>query len=124
MNREIGMDMCEYRWICGYEDILVLVYRQKRGDIGMMRKRQRYIDRKGLIQGRGGSECGDIDIELLIINANAPCNIIACSSRHNFDFLEIAGNVQKFIDLYGKSAKNCRKSSYDNWLLSYKYIIM
>lgn len=27
MNREIGMDMYEYRWICGYEDILVLVYR-------------------------------------------------------------------------------------------------
>ena len=71
--------------------------------------------------GTGG---GDIDIELLIINAMRSRNIIACSSRHNFDFLEIAGNVQKFIDLYGKSAKNCRKSSYDNWLLSYDYIIM
>lgn len=71
-----------------------------------------------------GNGYGDIDIELLIINANAPCNIVACSSHSDFDFLEIAGNVQKFIDLYGKSAKNCRKSSYDNWLLSYDYIIM
>ena len=38
MNREIGMDMDEYRWICGYEDILVLVYRYKRIDIGMIRE--------------------------------------------------------------------------------------
>lgn len=60
----------------------------------------------------------------LITNANAPCNIVACSSHHKFDFLENVGNVQKFIDLYGKSAKNCRKSSYDNWLLSYNHIIM
>ena len=64
------------------------------------------------------------EAELLVTNAIAPCNIVAYSSRSNFDFLEIAGNVQKFIDLYGKSAKNCRKSSYDNWLLSYDYIIM
>ena len=71
-----------------------------------------------------GEGVGDIDIELLIINAMRPCNIVACSSHSDFDFLEIAGNVQKFIDLYGKSAKNCRKSSYDNWLLSYDYIIM
>ena len=61
---------------------------------------------------------------MLVINAIAPCNIVAYSSRSDFDFLEIAGNVQKFIDLHGKSAKNCRKSSYDNWLLSYEYIIM
>ena len=73
---------------------------------------------------RVGNGYEDIDIELSIINANAPRNIVTCSSRSNFDFLEIAGNVQKFIDLYGKSAKNCRKSSYDNWLLSYDYIIM
>lgn len=71
-----------------------------------------------------GLGCGDIDIELLIINAKRSRNIVTCSSRHNFDFLEIAGNVPKFIDLHGKSAKKCRKSSYDNWLLSYKYIIM
>lgn len=38
MNREIGMDMCEYRWICKYEDILVLVYRYDGIDIGMMGK--------------------------------------------------------------------------------------
>lgn len=81
------------------------------------------IEKDGCREGVGDGG-GEIDIELLIINANAPCNIIARSSRHNFDFLEIAGNVQKFIDLYGKSAKNCRKSSYDNWLLSYDYIIM
>lgn len=74
--------------------------------------------------GEGVGRCGDGDMGKLIINANAPCNIVACSGRSNFDFLEIAGNVQKFIDLYGKSAKNCRKSSYDNWLLSYEYIIM
>ena len=67
--------------------------------------------------------CEDVWLQL-ITNANAPCNIVTCSSRSDFDFLEIAGNVQKFIDLYGKSAKNCQKSSYDNWLLSYKYIIM
>lgn len=53
MNREIGMDMYEYRWICGYEDILVLVYRYDEIDIGIVKKRQGYIDRKGLIQGRG-----------------------------------------------------------------------
>lgn len=53
MNRENGMDMDEYRCICEYGNILVLVYRQKRVDIGMVKKRQRYIDRKGLIQGRG-----------------------------------------------------------------------
>lgn len=61
---------------------------------------------------------------MLVTNANAPCNIVPCSNRSDFDFLEIAGNVQKFIDLYGKSAKNAGKNSYDNWLLSYDYIIM
>lgn len=81
------------------------------------------IEKDGIGEGMGNGYV-DIGIELLIINANAPCNIVACSSRSDFDFLEIAGNVQKFIDLYGKSAKNCRKSSYDNWLLSYGYIIM
>ena len=73
---------------------------------------------------RVGNGYEDIDIELSIINAMRPCNIVACFSRSNFDFLEIAGNVQKFIDLHGKSAKNCRKSSYDNTQLSYDYIIM
>lgn len=47
----MGMDV--YRCICEYEDILVLVYRYSGIDIGIVRKRQRYIDRKGLIQGRG-----------------------------------------------------------------------
>ena len=61
---------------------------------------------------------------MLVRNTSAPCNIVTCSSRSNFDFLEIAENVQKFIDLYGKSAKNAGKNSYDNWLLSYEYIIM
>lgn len=53
MNREIGMGMDEYICICEYENILVLVYRYSGIDIGIVRKRQRYIDRKGLIQGRG-----------------------------------------------------------------------
>lgn len=38
MNSEIGIDMYEYKWICGYEDILVLVYRYSGIDIGMMEK--------------------------------------------------------------------------------------
>ena len=74
--------------------------------------------------GKRWGGVGRGDVGRLITNAMRPCNIVACSSRSDFDFLEIAGNVQKFIDLYGKSAKNCRKSSYDNWLLSYDYIIM
>lgn len=81
------------------------------------------IEKDGFREGVGNGY-GDIDIELLIINASAPRNIVACSSHHKFDFLENVGNAPKFIDLYGKSAKNCRKSSYDNWLLSYDYIIM
>lgn len=63
-------------------------------------------------------------MELLIINANAPCNIVTCSSHHKFDFLENVGNAPKFIDLYGKSAGKCWKNPYDNGLLSYDYIIM
>lgn len=39
MNREIGMGMCEYRCICGYEDILVLMYRYSDIDIGKVGKR-------------------------------------------------------------------------------------
>lgn len=58
MNREIGMDMYEYRWICGYEDILVLVYRYSGIDIGMMGKEGNdkdisIEDRKGWMRGRG-----------------------------------------------------------------------
>ena len=60
----------------------------------------------------------------LVINAIRSRNIVAYSSRSDFDFLEIAGNVQKFIDLYEKSAKNAGKNSYDNSQLSYDYIIM
>ena len=67
---------------------------------------------------------GRWEVELLVTNAKRSRNIVTRSSHHNFDFLEIAGNVQKFIDLYRKSAKNCRKNSYNNGLLSYDYIIM
>ena len=63
MNREIGIDMYEYKWICGYEDILVLVYRQKGIDIGMMEKEGNdkdisIEDRKGWKRGRGNG-CGE-----------------------------------------------------------------
>lgn len=49
MNSENGMGMCEYRCICEYGNILVLMYRYSGIDIGIVRKRYRYIDRKGLI---------------------------------------------------------------------------
>ena len=65
MNREIGMDMYEYRWMCGYEDILVLVYRQKRGDIGMKGKKRSDEGRsiedgcgEGVGSGGGGGGVG------------------------------------------------------------------
>lgn len=39
MNREIGIDMDEYRWICGYENILVLMYRYNGIDIEVMEEK-------------------------------------------------------------------------------------
>lgn len=39
MNREIGMCMYEYRCICEYENILVLVYRYSGIDIGIVGKK-------------------------------------------------------------------------------------
>ena len=36
MNREIGLDMDEYKWICEYGDILILVYRYSGIDIGVV----------------------------------------------------------------------------------------
>lgn len=38
MNSEIGMGMDEYRCICEYENILVLVYRYSGIDIGIVGK--------------------------------------------------------------------------------------